>query len=141
MPAEKRAKWESVDSTLISDNTATVLGPINTASVGKKSTMAEIIKKCLSIESIENRHTASSMSSVLGQRVIKERVHALDEQLRSKQLTASDVVGDGYCLFRCLSVGEYGHKERRPALRTEITNHMLSEMAADFSSDGFEILK
>ena len=118
----------SVDSPLISDSAATVVGPLNTASV----------------ESTRNRlacHTASSMSPALDQRVIKERVHALDEHLRSKQLTTRDVVRDGNCLFRCLSVGEYGHEERHSALRTEITNHMPSEMAANSSSDGSEILK
>ena len=106
--------------------------------------MAEMIKKRLSIESIRNQlgyHTASSLSYALGQRVIKERVHALDEQLRSKQLTTRDVVGDGNCLFRCLSFGEYGQEERHSALRREITNHLLSEMATDSSSNGFEILK
>ena len=77
-----------MDSPLNSDNAATVVGPLNTASVGKKSTMAEMIKKRLSIESTGNQlacHTASSMSSALDQRAITERVHALDEQLRSKQ--------------------------------------------------------
>ena len=81
------------------------------------------------------------MSSALDQRVIKERMHALDEQLHSKQLTTRDVVGDGNCLFRCLSVGDYGHEERHSAIRTEITNHMLSEMAADSSPDDFVIFK
>ena len=51
------------------------------------------------------------------------------------------MVGDGSCLFRCLSVGEFGHEERHSALRTEITNYMLPEMADDSSSDGSEKLK
>ena len=52
-----------------------------------------------------------------------------------------DVVGDDNCLFRNLSICEYGHKDRHSALRTGITNHMLSEVAANSSSDGSDILK
>ena len=59
--------------------------------------MIKMMKKHLSIESTENWlacHTASSMSLALDERVVKERVHALDELLRSKQLMTRDVVGD-----------------------------------------------
>ena len=106
------------------------MSPPITTSVGKKSTIATMIKKRLSIESTGNRlacHTVGSMSSAVDQRVIKERGHALDEQLRSKQLTTRDVVG--------------GHEERHSVLRTGITNHMLSEVAANSLPDGTDILK
>ncbi len=72
-------------------------------------------------------HEASAQPTRLDDRTIKERIHALDSQLRNKQLTTQDVAGDGNCLFRALSVCLYGHENEHTVLRASIAKHILSD--------------
>ena len=48
----------------------------------------------------------------------------------ANQLKVSNVLGDGNCFYRSLSVSLYGHQDCHIALRTSIADHIRSQVAA-----------
>jgi OTU-like cysteine protease len=66
---------------------------------------------------------ASSTSAALDQLTIYNRQAAVDKQLADRNLTSINVLGDGNCFFRAISVCLYGHEHEHAALRADIAKH------------------
>ena len=78
---------------------------------------------------------ASSSTSTLDLKVISERNAIVEKQLEMALLYATDVLGDGNCLFRSFSVCLHGHEHEHMALRKSIGKHMEDEMKDSIQSD------
>ena len=58
------------------------------------------------------------------------------KQLSDKHLRPIDVVGDGNCLFRAISMSVNGSQSEHGELRKAIANHMLDKSPAIFDTGG-----
>ena len=60
--------------------------------------------------------SAANQSTLINADTILFRNSVLDKQLRDEHLISTDVIDDGKCIFRTLSVNVYGNKENHIAL-------------------------
>ncbi len=68
---------------------------------------------------------ASANAVTLNSAEVKRRNAVVDGQLRAEGLRAVDVIGDGNCYFRAVSVCLYNNESCHLALRKSIVNHIL----------------
>jgi hypothetical protein len=68
--------------------------------------------------------------------VIDARNVAVDNDLASRKLQAVDVIGDGNCLFRALSVGLYGDESHHLQLRQDTATHLSLHYTSLFTMAG-----
>ena len=78
---------------------------------------------------------AAAQASFIDPAEIQSRNDALNTQLHNKKLGTIDVVGDGNCFFRALSVSLHGHQCCHVLLRATIAHHVDEEANLFASSD------
>ena len=81
------------------------------------------------------------MPTCLDRHVIDERVRNLNAQLLHNHLTTTDVIGDGNCFFRALSVCLYGHENEHTTLRSSVANHLRATIVNVSSPDSDALLR
>ena len=75
---------------------------------------------------------AVSKPTLVDQLEVISRNASVDKQLTLARLKCVNVVGDGNCLFRSLSVCLYNHEDRHSELRSQIVHHMAVNYSAIF---------
>lgn len=84
-----------------------------------------------SLEAVVNAATApSSLSSS----VISARNAEVDKQLCDSNLCSIDVVGDGNCFFRSISMSLYGHERDHMKLRIATTDVLAEQLGGNSES-------
>lgn len=79
---------------------------------------------------------AANEPTAISQSVIMSRNASLDNQLRNKGLHATEVIGDGNCFYRAISVSLYGSQLRHAELRKSVAEHVLRNYERIFVSAG-----
>ncbi len=75
---------------------------------------------------------AADQSAAIDKDIIRSRNSALDRQLHDSLLYSSDVLKDGNCFFRALSMSMCGHQNEHIKLRQRVANFIVSK--SDLSS-------
>jgi OTU-like cysteine protease len=79
---------------------------------------------------------AANEPTAIPQSVIMSRNTSLDSQLRNKGLHTTEVISDGNCFFRSVSVSLYGSQLRHTELRKSVAEHVLLNYEHIFASAG-----
>ena len=82
---------------------------------------------------------ASANTVTLDSAEVKRRNAVVDGQLRAEGLRAVDVIGDGNCYFRAVTVCLYNNKSGHLELRNFIANHILELPSADDALPGISM--
>lgn len=83
--------------------------------------------------------TAAASSATHSATEVKRRNTAVDGQLEAEGLMAVNVVGDGNCFFRALSVILYRNEDKHLWLREAIVQHVLQLADADHALPGINM--
>ena len=80
--------------------------------------------------SLDSLVAAVSKLTLVDQLDVINRNSSVDKQLTLARLKCVNVLGDGNCLFRSLSVCLYNYKDRYSELRSQIVHHMSVNYSA-----------
>jgi OTU-like cysteine protease len=77
---------------------------------------------------------ALKKSACIDPTVIQQRNASVSRQLCDKRLYSTDVVPDGNCLFRAISLCVHGQQSKHAELRSVVVHHLLQNADSIFKS-------
>ena len=96
-------------------------------------------KKRLRLESsdpLSALFSAVKQPANLDSTTVQQRNVCVVKQFSDKHLRSIDVVGDGNCLYRAISLSVYGSQSEHGELHKAIASHMLDKSPAIFDTGG-----